>query len=159
MFSPLFPNGSRFETPVTHVTKGVHVPVWDSMEADKLWTNLSGKLRWCSGQANLSEQFSRATDEALWNLRAKNRNRLVKFVRDVYARELNIQTNIPETQDNQYLFSLQVYLGELSPDEVSVELFADTPEDDSFSIQSMQIEQALAGAVNGFVSARGSAHF
>jgi glycogen phosphorylase len=43
IFSPLFPNWSKYETPVSHVTNGVHVPAWDSMEADELWTQLCGK--------------------------------------------------------------------------------------------------------------------
>jgi len=36
IFSPLFPNWSKYEIPVSHVTNGIHVPAWDSMEADEL---------------------------------------------------------------------------------------------------------------------------
>ncbi len=98
IFSPLFPKWSRFETPVTHVTNGVHVPAWDSKEADELWTNLCGKNRWFCEHGYLPEQFSQVTDEALWNMRSQNRTRLVKYVRDEYARELNVQTDVPETE-------------------------------------------------------------
>jgi len=98
IFSPLFPNWSKYEIPVSHVTNGVHVPAWDSMEADELWTKLCGKNRWFCEHGNLPEHFNRVTDEELWNLRAKNRTRLVKFVRDEYARELNVSTNIPEAE-------------------------------------------------------------
>ena len=98
IFSPLFPNWSKYEIPVSHVTNGVHVPAWDSMEADELWTKLCGKNRWFCEHGNLPEQFKRVIDEELWNLRAKNRTRLVKFVREEYARELNVNTNIPEAE-------------------------------------------------------------
>ena len=103
IFSPLFPNWSKYEIPVSHVTNGVHVPAWDSMEADKLWTKLCGKNRWFCEHGNLPEQFNRVSDEELWNLRAKNRSRLVKFVRDEYARELNVHTNIPETEQQDLI--------------------------------------------------------
>jgi len=46
---------------------------------------------------------------------------------------------------------MQVYLGELTAEDVSVELFAEASEEDTFCIQPMRIEQALAGAVNGFI--------
>ncbi|ESS66799.1 glycogen phosphorylase GlgP [Methyloglobulus morosus KoM1] len=103
IFSPLFPSWSKYETPVSHVTNGVHVPAWDSMEADELWTHLCGKNRWSCDHGNLPEQFNRVTDETLWNLRAKNRTRLVKFVRDEYARELNVHTNIPESEQQDLI--------------------------------------------------------
>ena len=32
--------------PVGHVTNGVHVPSWDSAEADELWTQACGAERW-----------------------------------------------------------------------------------------------------------------
>ncbi len=32
--------------PVGHVTNGVHMPSWDSAEADDLWTEACGKERW-----------------------------------------------------------------------------------------------------------------
>jgi starch phosphorylase len=36
LFQPLFPRWPREEIPVGHVTNGVHVPTWDSVEADRL---------------------------------------------------------------------------------------------------------------------------
>ncbi len=43
LFQPLFPHWPSEEVPVGHVTNGVHVPTWDSVEADRLWTTLCGK--------------------------------------------------------------------------------------------------------------------
>ena len=39
IFQPLFPNWPENEVPVGYVTNGVHMPTWDSAQADKLWTD------------------------------------------------------------------------------------------------------------------------
>jgi starch phosphorylase len=46
IFLPLFPRWPAGEVPVGHVTNGVHMPSWDSVEADELWTRCCGKGRW-----------------------------------------------------------------------------------------------------------------
>ncbi|MGR9045001.1 MAG: alpha-glucan family phosphorylase [Gammaproteobacteria bacterium] len=104
IFNPLFPNWSKYEIPVSHVTNGVHVPAWDSQEADELWTDLCGKQRWSCEHGDLPERFKCVTDEALWTLRAQNRLRLVEFVRDEYTRELSQHSHFSELeQRNQVL--------------------------------------------------------
>jgi starch phosphorylase len=70
---------------------------------------------------------------------------------DDFWPKIHIDKVMTETQDNQYLFRMHVYLGELTAEDVSVELFAEAPEQDTYSIQPMQIEQALPGAINGFI--------
>jgi len=46
IFAPLFPRWPEEEVPVGHVTNGVHMPTWDSAQADDLWTEACGKDRW-----------------------------------------------------------------------------------------------------------------
>ena len=46
IFQPLFPRWPREEVPIGSVTNGIHVPTWDSAEADALWTSACGKKRW-----------------------------------------------------------------------------------------------------------------
>src|SRR6202034_2545316 len=46
IFQGLFPRWPEVEVPVTHVTNGVHMPTWDSAEADRLWEISCGKDRW-----------------------------------------------------------------------------------------------------------------
>jgi len=46
LFQALFPRWPQAEVPVGYVTNGIHVPTWDSVEADKLWTMKCGKERW-----------------------------------------------------------------------------------------------------------------
>ncbi|WP_374089282.1 alpha-glucan family phosphorylase [Methylomicrobium lacus] len=98
IFSPLFPNWSRHDIPITNVTNGVHVPAWDSKDADELWTHLCGKGRWFCDPEMLGQNFNRVADQELWQMRAKNRARLVHFVRDEYNRELNIHSNLTEKE-------------------------------------------------------------
>ncbi|MDE2259869.1 MAG: alpha-glucan family phosphorylase, partial [Betaproteobacteria bacterium] len=46
LFEPLFPYWPTEEVPVGYVTNGVHMPTWDSVLADDLWTEACGKGRW-----------------------------------------------------------------------------------------------------------------
>jgi starch phosphorylase len=101
IFSPLFPSWSKYEIPVSHVTNGVHVPAWDSKDADELWTRLCGKDRWLYDPARLTDHCGLVSDQELWQLRALNRARLVQFVRDEYSRELNIHSNLTERELNK----------------------------------------------------------
>ena len=55
LFQPLFPRWPREEVPIGHVTNGVHVPSWDSPEADALWTKVCGKGRWLGGLHGLTD--------------------------------------------------------------------------------------------------------
>jgi glycogen phosphorylase len=80
IFQPLFPNWPLAEVPVGQITNGVHMPSWDSAEADELWTNLCGKDRWLGTLQSLGEIRS-ASDAALWQCRAAARARLVSYAR------------------------------------------------------------------------------
>jgi starch phosphorylase len=84
---------------------------------------------------------------------AESGHNLVNWLKriDDFWPKIHVDNVATETQDNQYLFRMHVYLGELTAEDVCVELFAEVPEQDTFSIQPMQIEQALPGAVNGFI--------
>ncbi|MEO6802660.1 MAG: hypothetical protein ABI197_05360 [Granulicella sp.] len=46
IFQPLFPRWPEEEVPIGLVTNGIHVPTWDSVEADATWTTVCGKNRW-----------------------------------------------------------------------------------------------------------------
>ncbi|OFW61887.1 MAG: alpha-glucan phosphorylase, partial [Actinobacteria bacterium RBG_16_64_13] len=82
LFRCLFPRWPEPEIPVGHVTNGVHVPSWDSDEADALWTKACGKERWLGGLEGLGEQIHRLTDEELWTFRDANRRRLIEVARE-----------------------------------------------------------------------------
>ncbi|MGB8536323.1 MAG: alpha-glucan family phosphorylase [Acidobacteriaceae bacterium] len=86
IFSPLFPRWPEWEVPVGSVTNGVHVPTWDSAEADSLWSTACGKTRW-SGEETCADGIRRLSDEQLWQLRTSARKNLIGRVRLRYARQ------------------------------------------------------------------------
>jgi starch phosphorylase len=88
LFQPLFRNWPQHEVPVTHVTNGIHVPSWDSAEADRIWTDACGKSRWLGELEHLEEQVCQVSDQALWDLRTQNRQRLIGFARSHLQRQL-----------------------------------------------------------------------
>jgi glycogen phosphorylase len=88
IFQPLFSRWPEAEVPVTHVTNGVHVPTWDSAEADRLWESTCSKNRWHGTLANMGQDVSAVSDSDLWQLRADSRKTLVDYVRKRYVRQL-----------------------------------------------------------------------
>jgi glycogen phosphorylase len=87
IFQPLFPNWPQAEVPVGHITNGVHMPSWDSVEADQLWTSLCGKDRWLGTLQSVGNIRS-ASDETLWQCRTAARTRLVDYARAQLAAQL-----------------------------------------------------------------------
>ena len=88
IFQVLFPRWPEIEVPVTHVTNGVHMPTWDSAEADHLWEASCGKERWRGTTESLEKNFRCVTDSNLWQLRADARKSLVDYVRKQHVRQL-----------------------------------------------------------------------
>ncbi len=85
ILSPLFPRWPQSELPIGCVTNGVHVPSWDSIESDALWTRACGKDRWLN-DLEANEQAIRAlSDEDLWSLRSCSRRQLVDYSRNRLA--------------------------------------------------------------------------
>jgi starch phosphorylase len=81
IFQSLFPRWPEHEVPVSHVTNGVYVPLWDSRWADDLWTDAGGKGAWRGTLEHLTEAIQRRSDIALWALRNEERQALVNYVR------------------------------------------------------------------------------
>ncbi len=88
IFQGLFPRWPEVEVPVTHVTNGVHMPTWDSAEADRIWEHACGKERWHGSTKDLEKDFRRVSDADLWKLRADGRKCLVDYIRKVHVRQL-----------------------------------------------------------------------
>jgi starch phosphorylase len=87
IFEPLFPRWPESEVPIGSVTNGVHVPTWDSAEADALWTTACGKQRW-QGDGPAHDLIHGLSDEQLWHMRTIERKKLIDRVRGRYARQL-----------------------------------------------------------------------
>ena len=90
IFQPLFPRWPQAEVPVGSVTNGIHVPTWDSAEADTLWTKVCGTDRWRS-ERPLADDVRRLTDSELWQMRNGARKTMLTQVRDRYRRQLSAE--------------------------------------------------------------------
>jgi starch phosphorylase len=88
IFEPLFPNWPTNEVPVGSVTNGVHVPSWDSREADDVWTEFCGKDRWLGMNLTLEQDIHKVSDERLWEMRTNANKALIEFARDHFSRQL-----------------------------------------------------------------------
>ncbi|MBW4027947.1 MAG: glycosyltransferase family 1 protein [Acidobacteria bacterium] len=87
IFQPLFPHWPQSEVPIGSVTNGIHVPTWDSAEADRLWTTVCGKRRWRGDSPNESD-IRQLTDAQLLHMRVEGRKTLIGRLRKRYARQL-----------------------------------------------------------------------
>ena len=80
IFQAIFPRWPEMEVPVGAVTNGVHVPTWDSAQADELWTKKCGQERWRGTLENI-QRLNDVRDEQLWEMRAKARQSLIQYAR------------------------------------------------------------------------------
>jgi starch phosphorylase len=99
IFQPLFPHWPQAEVPIGSVTNGIHVPTWDSVSADTLWTTACGKKRW-RGDRALEDDIRNLTDEQIWQMRSTERKTLVDRLRKRYARQLSSEGGDPSAADH-----------------------------------------------------------
>ncbi len=96
LFAPLFPRWPETEVPIAHITNGVHMPTWDSAEADALWTEACGKDRWLGTATHLDADIRRVTDERIWALRQVGRSTLIDYVRNRLSRQMSANGAEPD---------------------------------------------------------------
>lgn len=88
IFEPLFPRWPMADIPVGHVTNGIHVPSWDSQDADRLWTGAAGKERWRGDLSGIASAIRSVAPSRLWDMRVKARHELVAYLRREHPRQL-----------------------------------------------------------------------
>ena len=105
IFESLFPKWPTSEVPVGHITNGVHMPTWDSKEADEIWTEACGKDRWLGTNENLARDIRKVPDERLWEMRTNANKALIKFARERFTRQLIGSGHLPYTiEQAKHLF-------------------------------------------------------
>jgi len=105
LFGPLFARWPEREVPVGHVTNGIHVPTWDSTQADALWTKTCGKERWLGTSATLERDMRRVSDASLWQFRTAAAQSLVEYARERLSRQLAASGAAPEAVESaRHLF-------------------------------------------------------
>jgi len=87
IFQPLFPRWPREEVPIGSVTNGIHVPTWDSAEADALWTSACGAKRW-RGDRPAEDDIRHISNQELWQMRTAGRKGLIERMRKRYECQL-----------------------------------------------------------------------
>jgi glycogen phosphorylase len=87
IFQSLFPRWPREEVPIGSVTNGIHVPTWDSAEADALWTSACGAKRW-RGDRPVEEDVRHIPNQQLWQLRTAGRKHLIERMQKRYRCQL-----------------------------------------------------------------------
>ncbi|MDP1768908.1 MAG: alpha-glucan family phosphorylase [Nitrospirota bacterium] len=88
IFQSLFPGWPSSEVPIGHVTNGVHMPSWDSREADALWTGTCGKERWLGRLDEMCASIGQVSDDDLWSIRASERYALIRYTRRRLVRQM-----------------------------------------------------------------------
>jgi starch phosphorylase len=83
------------------VTNGIHVPTWDSVAADALWTTACGKKRW-RGDRAVEDDIRQLTDEQIWQMRQQSERALIDRLRKRYARQLASEGGRPS--DARHIF-------------------------------------------------------
>ena len=100
IFQPLFPNWPEGEVPVGHVTNGVHMPTWNSKEAEALLAEACGKDIWKGTVGILEERIRAIPDSKFWQCRAVARESFLKYIRQRLSRELSISAAATEEIEN-----------------------------------------------------------
>jgi starch phosphorylase len=94
IFATLFPRWPEEEVPIGSVTNGIHVPTWDSVAADALWTAACGKKRW-QGDRAVEDDIRQLTNAQLWQLRTTGRKTMIGRMRQRYALQLAAEGGRP----------------------------------------------------------------
>src|ERR1019366_7456298 len=105
LFEPLFSDWPADEVPVGHVTNGVHMPTWDSADADDLWTEACGKDRWLGTTETMERARRHVSDARLWQFRTAASKSLIDYARQRLARHYAAAGASPEAvEEARHLF-------------------------------------------------------
>jgi starch phosphorylase len=88
LFGSLFPKWPANEVPVGYITNGVHMPTWDSKDADEIWTEACGKDRWLGMNKTMEKDIRTVSDEKLWKMRTDANKSMLKFTREHFSKQL-----------------------------------------------------------------------
>jgi len=99
LFGPLFPKWPTNEVPIGSVTNGIHIPTWESKEADNIWTEACGKDRWLGLNNSIETNIRLVSDEKLWEMRTNANKELIQFAVEYVSKQLTGSGHSPESAD------------------------------------------------------------
>ncbi len=100
IFGGLFPRWAEDEVPVGYVTNGVHVPTWQSRQAEGLWKGACGPDCWQSPDGAAAAGIRQLSDADLWRFRSEARATLIDSARAHLSRMLLISGESLEVADS-----------------------------------------------------------
>ena len=100
IFGSLFPRWAEDEVPVGSVTNGVHMPTWDSRQAEELWKSACGPDCWQSADGAVGAWIRQVSDANLWRFRNEARADLIVSARAYLSRMLLICGESLEVAEN-----------------------------------------------------------
>ncbi len=100
IFGSLFPRWAEDEVPVGSVTNGVHMPTWDSRQAEDLWKSACGPNCWQSADGAVEARIRQVSDADLWRFRNEARADLIVSARAYLSRMLLICGESLEVAEN-----------------------------------------------------------
>ena len=99
LFGPLFPKWPTNEVPIGSITNGVHMPTWESKQADDIWTDACGKERWLGLNKPTEADISIVSDEKLWEMRTNANKELIQFAGEYVSKQLIGSGHSPDSAD------------------------------------------------------------
>jgi starch phosphorylase len=98
MWKELWPHFPVEDAPITHITNGVHIPSWISMEMAYLYYRYLGP-EWMEDPDSQAvwERVVEVPDSELWRAHERRRARLISFVRRRLTEQLSRRGASPET--------------------------------------------------------------
>jgi starch phosphorylase len=97
MWSHVWPGWPEDEVPISHITNGIHIPSWISIENALLFDRYLAP-DWYLGSMNsdFSDRINQIYDEELWQARQMSRARLIRNCRALMVRQYG-RRNAPQT--------------------------------------------------------------
>jgi starch phosphorylase len=92
MWAPVWPGMPEDEVPIAHITNGVHIPSWISIENSLLFERHLGPDWYLSTEnEETSQRIDEIYDEELWRAHEMSRSRLVRMCRKLMVKQYKKQ--------------------------------------------------------------------
>jgi len=97
MWSHVWPGRPEDEVPITHITNGIHIPSWISVENSLLFERYLGPdWHLDMGNPEIAKRIDDIYDEELWRSREMSRSRLIRHCRALMIKQYR-RRNAPKS--------------------------------------------------------------
>ncbi|UCD33049.1 MAG: alpha-glucan family phosphorylase, partial [Desulfobacterales bacterium] len=88
MWSHVWPGRPKDEVPISHITNGIHIPSWISIENALLFERYIGPdWQWQKWNEDFAQRIDQVYDEELWRAREMSRSRLIRTCRELMVKQ------------------------------------------------------------------------